>query len=161
MRLTIIRNMGLVSVDGLGYDNLDVSSVPENVNAVQWYETFGDIEYIDSTPNLNITELPLWVQTCLDYYAVAFEQQKKAEAEYQALINSPEYKKTINKNKASELLYKTDWTTIPDVSDPTKSSPYLSNVQDFVIYRNAVRQYAINPIPETIEWPVVPTAVWS
>jgi hypothetical protein len=31
------------------------------------------------------------------------------------------------KQKASELLYETDWTTIPDVADPAKSNPYLVN----------------------------------
>jgi hypothetical protein len=51
-----------------------------------------------------------------------------------------------NKQTAVYLLQETDWTTIPDVSDPTKSNPYLSNVNNFVTYRNAVRQYAINPV---------------
>lgn len=65
-----------------------------------------------------------------------------------------------NKQMASELLYETDWTTIPDVSDPTKSNPYLSNIQDFINYRNAVRQYAINPIAGDVSWPIKPKAVW-
>ena len=67
----------------------------------------------------------------------------------------------MNKQTASNLLYETDWTTIPDVSDPTKSNPYLVNTQDFVIYRNAVRQYAINPVAGNIDWPIKPNAVWS
>ena len=58
-------------------------------------------------------------------------------------------------------LQATDWTTIPDVSDPTKSNPYLSNVQDFVVYRNAVRQYAINPVAGDINWPTLPQEVWT
>lgn len=66
-----------------------------------------------------------------------------------------------NKQTAIIKLQSTDWTTIPDVGDPTKSNPYLSNVQDFVTYRNAVRQYAINPIAGNISWPINPTEVWT
>jgi hypothetical protein len=58
-------------------------------------------------------------------------------------------------------LYDTDWTTIPDVSDSTKSNPYLVNVQDFVTYRNAVRQYAVYPVAGNVNWPTIPTAVWA
>jgi hypothetical protein len=66
-----------------------------------------------------------------------------------------------NKQTAVNKLQSTDWTTIPTVGDPTKSNPYLSNVQDFVTYRNAVRQYAINPLAGTISWPTVPQEVWT
>jgi hypothetical protein len=64
------------------------------------------------------------------------------------------------KKQASDLLYETDWTTISDVADPTKSNPYLMNVAAFVTYRNAVRQYAVNPVVSPV-WPVRPTAVWG
>lgn len=66
-----------------------------------------------------------------------------------------------NKQTAMNLLQATDWTTIPDVGDPTKSNPYLANVADFVTYRNAVRQYAITPIEGNIDWPTVPEEVWQ
>lgn len=64
------------------------------------------------------------------------------------------------KIQASKLLYETDWTTIPDVADPTKSNPYLVNVQDFVVYRNALRQLAVHPVADPV-WPVKPTSQWS
>jgi hypothetical protein len=63
------------------------------------------------------------------------------------------------KSTASQLLYQTDWTTIPNVSDPT-NNPYLTNAQDFVTYRNVVRKYAVNPVANPT-WPTQPTAVWS
>lgn len=66
-----------------------------------------------------------------------------------------------NKQTAMINLQNTDWTTIPDVGDPTKSNPYLSNVQDFVTYRNAVRQYAITPVAGNISWPIKPTEIWT
>ena len=65
-----------------------------------------------------------------------------------------------NKTIATSKLSATDWTTIPDVADPTKSNPYLNNVQDFIVYRNAVRQYAVYPVAGDINWPAVPQEVW-
>jgi hypothetical protein len=66
-----------------------------------------------------------------------------------------------NKQTAVNKLQATDWATIPDVADPAKSNPYLSNAQDFVIYRNAVRQYAVYPVAGDINWPAVPQEVWT
>lgn len=66
-----------------------------------------------------------------------------------------------NKQAAIVRLQNTDWTTIPDVSDSTKSNPYLSNAQDFVVYRNAVRQYAITPVAGNINWAIKPNEVWT
>jgi hypothetical protein len=67
-----------------------------------------------------------------------------------------------NKQQASQLLYDTDWTTIPDVSNPELSSPYLLNAAEYIAYRNLVRPIAIDPPLEPItEWPVKPQAQWS
>ena len=60
-----------------------------------------------------------------------------------------------------KLLQDTDWTTAPDVIDPTKANPYLANSDDFIAYRNAVRQYAINPISGNIDWPELPAENWQ
>ena len=60
---------------------------------------------------------------------------------------------------ASGLLYETDWTTIPDVAS-TANNPYLTNQAAFISYRNAIRKYAVNPVPNPI-WPTMPTAQWS
>jgi len=64
------------------------------------------------------------------------------------------------KRQASQLLYETDWTTIPDVADPTKSNPYLINVQDYVTYRSALRQLAVYPVANPV-WPTKPVSQWG
>lgn len=64
------------------------------------------------------------------------------------------------KNKASSLLYKTDWTTIADVADPMKANPYLMNQSAFIVYRSNVRKLAVNPVADPV-WPVEPSPVWS
>ena len=65
-----------------------------------------------------------------------------------------------NKQAAIRRLQKTDWLTIPDIGDPTKSNPYLANVQEFIDWRNVIRQYAINPVAGDIQWPQKPTENW-
>jgi hypothetical protein len=152
MKLTIIPADGSVGENNVFYNNLDLSScgIPANVHALQWQDTTGWIEYDTPIPNETITELPAWANCCMT---------KWTEANTPVPPSPPTAEQ--NKTTAVNKLQATDWTTIPDVGDPTKSNPYLSNVQDFVVYRNAVRQYAINPVAGDISWPVVPQEVWT
>jgi len=151
MLLTIIPIDGNVVKDKVGYSKLDLSScsIPSNVRALQWQETAGWLEFWDQQ-NEDIIALPSWVDCCLAAWTVANTPV-------------PPSPPTAGENKqtAINLLKQTDWTTIPDVSDPTKSNPYLSNVNDFVTYRNAVRQYALNPVAGDITWPILPKEVWT
>ena len=66
-----------------------------------------------------------------------------------------------NKQTATQLLYETDWTTIPDVADPALSNPYLMNQADFFVYRSALRQIAVYPTAGNLDWPVKPQEQWS
>lgn len=69
--------------------------------------------------------------------------------------------KQANKLQAESLLQQTDWTTIPDVSNPALSDPYLTNANEFAAYRSNVRKIAVNP-PVTVDvWPVEPEEVWA
>jgi hypothetical protein len=154
MKLTIIPSDKTVYVNSLSFSDLDLltANIPVDVHALQWDEIVGSIEFIDKNiPNQSITELPNWANTCVAIWQVAYDDSKKP------------YVPTAEDNKAiaSSLLFQTDWTTIPDVADSTKSNPYLTNVNEFLVYRNAVRQYAINPVAGNIDWPSVPTAIWT
>jgi hypothetical protein len=151
MLLTIIPVDGNVIKDKVGYIGLDLSScgIPSNVRALQWQETTGWLEFWDQQ-NEDITTLPSWTDCCLTAWDVANTP----------VPPSPPTAEN-NKQTAIKLLQQTDWTTIPDVSDPAKSNPYLSNVNDFVTYRNAVRQYALNPVAGDITWPIIPEEVWT
>jgi hypothetical protein len=152
MKLTIIPISGTVNENGISYSGLDLSlcNIPADVHALQWQDTSGWIEYNSAlVENQPITELPAWTSCCMTKWDEA---------------NTPPPPESFtaeqNKQTAVDKLQNTDWTTIPDVGDPTKSNPYLGNVQDFVVYRNAVRQYAINPVAGSINWPVLPQEVW-
>lgn len=63
------------------------------------------------------------------------------------------------KKEASALLYETDWTTIPDVADPTQT-PYLKNQTEFIAWRSQIRVLAINPVVDPV-FPPTPEAVWG
>ena len=69
-RITIVRETGVVKQDGVGCEGVDVSSVPYEIHALQWYDTKGELEFFnlpDGTKPQNqfITELPDWVTTCI------------------------------------------------------------------------------------------------
>jgi hypothetical protein len=66
-----------------------------------------------------------------------------------------------NKQQAEARLYETDWTTIPDVSDPAISDPYLTNAAEFAAYRSNVRKIAVNPPVTVGTCPVQPEEVWA
>jgi hypothetical protein len=151
MLLTIIPVDGNVKKDGIGYLKLDLSScaIPSNVRVLQWQETKGWLEFWDQD-NQDITELPSWVDCCLAVWTVANTPVPPIPPTAEE-----------NKNTAINLLQQTDWTQIPSVSDPALSNPYLANKNAFDLYRNSVRQYALNPVAGNINWPVAPTEVWT
>jgi hypothetical protein len=151
MLLTIIPIDGAVKKDEVGYINLDLSScgIPTNVRALQWQETAGWIEFWDQQ-NENITALPSWTDCCLAAWTVANTPVPPSPPTAEE-----------NKQTAISLLQQTDWTQLPSVGDPALSNPYLANKNAFDIYRNSVRQYALNPVVGNITWPVAPTEVWT
>jgi len=153
MKLTIIPVDGSVGENDVFYNGLDLSScsIPADVHALQWQDTAGWIEYNSPlVENQPITELPAWANCCMT---------KWTEANTPVPPQPPTAAQ--NKETAVDKLQATDWATIPDVADPTKSNPYLSNAQDFIVYRNAVRQYAVYPVAGDINWPTIPQEVWT
>lgn len=79
---------------------------------------------------------------------VTVAQQKAA---YKTMID--DQVKASNKQKASDLLSETDWTVLPDVTN-------LTNKEDFVTYRAALRAIAVNPTVDVV-FPVKPDTVWA
>jgi hypothetical protein len=151
MLLTIIPVDGNVKKDGVGYIKLDLSScgIPANVRVLQWQETSGWLEFWDKQ-NEDITSLPFWVDCCLAVWTVANTPVPPSPPTAEE-----------NKQTAIGILQQTDWTQIPSVSDPALSNPYLANKNAFDLYRNSVRQYALNPVAGNITWPIAPTEIWT
>ena len=68
--------------------------------------------------------------------------------------------KNENKDFALTKLKNSDWVELPSVS-ATTSKPHLTNVDEFIVYRNALREIAVNPVDGIITWPVKPVELWS
>jgi len=96
MKLSIVTDDKMVAKDGVGYFDLDISYVQNTVHALQWYETYGEIEYKSTGPyrkpeNEQITALPDWANTALTKWeeAKAAEEAAIAFALLQAENNQP------------------------------------------------------------------------
>jgi len=86
MRVTIIPADGFVSIDGVGYKDLDLSFINTNVNAVQWYETDGDVETKNERGQI-VENLPL---SSLDEYEPALEKWREAHDKAMTLLAQQE-----------------------------------------------------------------------
>lgn len=93
MRATIIPSDQFCSVDGVGFNGVDMTSVAPEVHAVQWYGTNGEVEIQNPVTgkmvsNDEITSLADF-QAVLDaYWAVrnAYElSESEAQAEQQVI----------------------------------------------------------------------------
>lgn len=68
--------------------------------------------------------------------------------------------KAENAAYGTQLLTSTDWTAIASIADPLECNPYLANRQQFLDYRNQVRQIVLNPPVEAPNWPPLPAEEW-
>jgi hypothetical protein len=80
MRVIIIPADGFVSIDGIGYSKINLSFIDNNIHAVQWYETKGEIERKDSNgriiANETIDDLTPF-QTAIDAWKTANVEASK------------------------------------------------------------------------------------
>jgi hypothetical protein len=74
MRVIIIPSDGLVSIDNEGFKGLDLSFIAQSIHAVQWYDTYGEIEHKDERgrmiANENIDSIEQF-QPALDLWQAA------------------------------------------------------------------------------------------
>jgi regulator of protease activity HflC (stomatin/prohibitin superfamily) len=144
--------MGLVHVNGRGHDELDLSSVPAEVHAVQWDGTSGEIEYVSSdVPNELITSLPAWAESIANERKAVIDAEiaaeEKAEADRIAYENSTEGKADTARAKRDQLLAEVDWWASSD----------LTMTAEQIAYRQALRDITSQAgFPESIDWPTKP-----
>lgn len=104
MKLTIIPIDKIVYENGISYANLDLSTIPSNVHALQFDTTLstGWIEFIDnpdgtkSAPNEIITSLPSWANDAM----TAWDNADIAFKEAQAALNAQNQPKTTGTQAA-------------------------------------------------------------
>lgn len=91
MRVTIIPQDGKVVIDGKSYDGINLSSIDPNIHAIQWYDTYGEIEILDSrgnhAENQEITSFDNYLFV-VDLWKIADDEQKKKELEFKAALEA-------------------------------------------------------------------------
>lgn len=87
------------------------------------------------------------------------EQIKSQNRKKQWEETSLEQKLEKCKREATALLFSTDWSTMSDVGDSSKS-PFLKNKDEFIAWRSEIRKFIVDPTPEPV-FPPTPTAVWG
>jgi len=111
MRLTIIPADKYIAINNQSIIDIqqDFSWVPSNVHAVQWYNTYGEVEYQDGTPNQKIEELGIYEQAITTFNT----EKVRLENEKNEIENSIDYWKHF-RSKRSYLLSLSDWTQVFD-----------------------------------------------
>ena len=99
MKISIINPDSTVVIDGLGFDSLDLSTIPSTTHAIQFdtATSVGHIEYNDGTANEAITSIAAY-QSIIDAWQVAKDAQP-AELTAQEILN----------NESLGYLASTDW----------------------------------------------------
>jgi hypothetical protein len=154
MRLIIIPVDKLISIDGQGISQIqqDFSWIPSNVHAVQWYETWGEVEYTDGLPNEKIEELGIYEQAVDTYNneKQRLEDEKIAQAE--AIEAARDYWAELRSSRDYKLS-ECDWTQLPDapLTEEQKTA--------WITYRQALRDLPANTEdPKNPIWPTSPNA---
>lgn len=148
-RIVIVVADKFCSVDGVGYNGVDMSSIGLDIHAVQWFGTNGWIEFkpVDfvQPPNEPINNMDRFQGVIASWETI----------DYQHKNPPPPPPPTADQNKmvGESKLAQTDWAMLPDVN--------ITNRDDFAAYRNAVRAIVLDPVAGDIDWPVEPKAVWS
>ena len=126
MKLTIIADDKLVSKDGVGYSNLDLSFLDSDVWAVQWDTDKGHIEKRD----LSIVEI-----TDITPFNAALTKWDEANTAANAPVVETEESVRAQRDL---ILAETDWTVLPDspLSD--------AKIAEWKTYRQALRDLPAN-----------------
>ena len=123
-QISIIADDKMVVKDGHGISQLTLSSIPDDVWAVQWNSTTskGHVEKRDLSVT-EITELGIY-QACVDEYEDALS---KIPAPYEPT------EEELFRGERDSLLSSSDWTQLPDnqLSDSKKT--------EWATYRQALR----------------------
>ena len=96
----------------------------------------------------------------LEWFSPEIPVPTQAECDAEIIVLNAQQPLNECKQKATQLLYETDWTTIPDVANSAVSNPYLLNQSEFAAYRSSLRQLAVYPVADPV-WPTKPTEQWS
>lgn len=130
MRFTAVKEDNLVIIDGVGFSGIDMSSMPANFWAVQWYGNAGEEERIDPETkvktNVPIHELSPY-QSLIDQWYV-----KKAESEAPRPPPEPEIPYSITRRQCALQLLSMGVITGPEAVAMAKDGTPPQFVQSYI-----------------------------
>jgi hypothetical protein len=109
--LSIIKDDNMTVIDGVGIDNLDLSSIPDNVHAIQWSEDdkTGEIEYrasrcshcnvLSKKPNEMFSDLSPYAGIIVAHEA-KLEEFAAEQAALEAKVQEEEAAREVARNAA-------------------------------------------------------------
>lgn len=153
MRLTIVPVDKSIILDGKALIRIkqDLSWIPSDIHAVQWYDDCGEVEYNDGKPNEKITSLGIYEQAIIDH-------NNELERRIRELEESRDYWEEL-RGIRNHYLFNSDWTQFTD-------SPLLDDKKlEWQLYRQKLRELpeiVTDPKPLVLDlnhpdWPVPPT----
>ena len=115
MKLTIVPSDKTICIDGQCILKIqqDLSWIPTNIHALQWYDTYGEVEYNDGSPNEKIEELGIYQQAVIDYQNEIQRLEDEKIAQEAASEAAKDYWAELRIMR-DQLLSNSDWTQIPD-----------------------------------------------
>ena len=156
MRLTIIPGDKYIAIDNNGLLNIqqDLNWIPSNVHALQWYDTWGEVEYNDETPNERIENLGIFEQAVADFN----NEKKILQDELDAIEAARDYWEELRVLR-NQRLSDCDWTQMSDVpfTEEQKISwkNYRQLLRDLPESITEPKQLVLNSTDSN--WPVKPT----
>lgn len=154
MKITIIPIDKHIRIDDNSLSQIkeDMTWIPTNIHALQWYDTFGEIEYNDGTPNEIIEELGIYEQSLETFDAEKQRRLREQLAEEELIEASRDYWEELRAQR-DFLLSQSDWTQGND------SPLTLQQKEEWKIYRQALRDVPSNTIdPKRSVWPLPPSS---
>lgn len=140
MKLTIAPEDGTIIIDGKAFTELDFSEgeieVPDDIHALQWEGVNGEIEYVDrSTPNEQITILPMWAEQCCELHAIHVDRENNPPP--LPPLTAQEIENAVVELR-NVFLADTDWTVLVD-------SPFTDTQRTaWTTYRQSLRDLPSN-----------------
>lgn len=128
MRFVFIAADNMVEIDGVAH-NSDSFSADANIHAIQWYGANGEVEYKDSTPNKEITDLSDF-QYLIDHHAEVHQASIDAQAEEDAYWATSEGAAAQIRQRRDDLLAGTDWWCTTDRTPTPEQLAYRQALRD-------------------------------
>lgn len=134
MRLSIIPADNRVNLDGISYDGIDLSWIPEIdgkiVHAVQWINGKGEIEFVGSHQNMEIDTLVLH-GICNFEQSIDLWKEKKAEddAFKQKILEEEERRKKEEEEKMQAQFLETH---VPAEEDDEEDEDLFYDIEELL-----------------------------